>query len=539
MNPKTTRTLVVLAVALFAFIFLSERHWPDTEQRRQLAQKLLPDFDPGQATGVEIDRLNQGTVRAEKKNGAWALTVPLAYPAAATRIETLLNDLNDLTRRAYLSASDLVVRTNGLAEFGLSPPQARVIVQQAGRSFELHLGAHTLVRDQVYVQVVGLEGVSVCDGAWLGHLPGSANDWRDTALLSLKGLAYNRLTVRTGARDFEAELDAGTGLWRLTRPMPARADSLVLNTLLSEFQNWQINRFVSDNPGADLESFGLQPPEIQISLGRGTNDLVRIAFGKSPADNTNLVYALQWRNTNVVLVAKDWLDALRDPFNIFRDRHLVSVETNAVDQIDVRALESFTLRRQPDHTWRVVATTTFPADPELVHEFLVTLDRLQIKEFVNDVATSFDFSSHGFAKPTRQYVLQSVSTNAAGGVTNVTLAEIEFGAEQADRAYVRRAPENSIYAIARGDQLPRAAFRLRDRGLWEFSTNDVVAFSISVRGQTRKCVRNAAGQWTLTNGASPAPVPLALEETLYRLGHLKAETWVAQGADQLDRYGFP
>jgi hypothetical protein len=32
---------------------------------------------------------------------------------------------------------------------------------------------------------------------------------------------------------------------------------------------------------------------------------------------------------------------------------------------------------------------------------------------------------------------------------------------------------------------------------------------------------------------------MMLEETLHRLGQLKAEAWVAQGDDQLTRYGFP
>lgn len=539
MNPKTTRILVVLALGLSAFIFFYERKLPDTEQRRQLAERLFPRFEAARATSLEVTRPNQGTLRAEQQNNVWTLTVPFPYPAQSTRIEALLNDVAGLTQHAYISAQELLSRTNGLAEFGLNPPLAKLIVQEDGRAIELVIGAKTLVREQVYLQIVGSEGVFVCDGALLEHLPASANDWRDTALLRLKGLTYNRLAVRTGPRDVEAQLDPLTRLWRLTKPMPVRADSLVLDAFLGEFQRWQIASFVTDNPGADLESFGLQPPEVQFVIGQGTNDLVRVSFGKSPAGNTNLVYALQGSHTNVVLVAADLLDVLRDSFNIFRDRHLISVPTNAIEVIEVRANdEAFSLRRQPDGAWRGIEPAPFPADAALVNEFLAALNNLEIREFVKDVATSFDLSSYGLAKPTRQYVLKTTATNALAAATNSTLAQIDFGAEQSNRVYARRTDENSVYALSPGDRLPRAAFQLRDRRIWQFTTNNVNGFTITLHGQTRKFIRDATRQWTVASGPPGTPVPLALDETLYRFGQLWAERWVARGDDQLARYGF-
>ncbi|MBU6399272.1 MAG: DUF4340 domain-containing protein [Verrucomicrobia bacterium] len=539
MNPKTTRVLVVLALGLFAFIYFDERHWPEAEPLHPLAAALLPAFDPAHATSIEVDRAGEGIVRAEKLNGAWRLTVPLVYPAQATRIEALLKELGEARRRAYLSAAELLSPTNRLAEFGLNPPRARLIVQADHRSFELHVGASTLVRDQAYLQVVGTDGVSVCDAGWLAHLPRAANDWRDTALLQLRGLDYNRLNLRTGAREFQADLDPASRRWRISRPLPVRADSLVLNTLLSELQNWQVARFVSDNPGADLESFGLQPPEIQVSLGRDTNELVRIGFGKSPTDNSNQVYALLGRNTNVVLIARDpLLEVLRDPFDLLRDRHLVAVPTNAVDQFKVQADDTFVVRRLPDQAWEVIGPNPFPADAELVQEFLLRLDQLQIKEFVNDVATSFDFAHYGLNHPARVYTLLTKATNTVGSATNSILAQIEFGAEQTDRVYVRRADENAIYALARNDDLPRAAFQLRDRHLWHFTTNDVLNVTLTIRGQTRKFTRTTAQQWAATGPQANTPVPLALDETVYRFGRLWADAWVAQGADQLAHYGI-
>jgi Domain of unknown function (DUF4340) len=538
MNSKTTRCLVLLAAGLFAFIFFYERRLPNNEHRQALAAKLFPRFDPAKVTRVEVIRPGGNTLRVERTGRTWSLTVPLQYPAQDSPIESLLKAIGGLSRRAYIPATELLSRTNSLAEFGLDPPRARLIVQEGDHRLELSVGANTLLHHQAYYQLVGTDGVIVCDGALAEALPDSANAWRDATLLPLRGLDYDRLSVHSGNREFEVERDPATRVWRLTRPLPARADNLELNTILGELQEWQVNRFVTDNPAADLESFGLRPPEIELAFGQGTNDLLRVGFGKSPPDAPDMVYALQWSHTNVVLVSKALLQAFRDPLTVFRDHHLVAVDPNAVDLIVAHADEDFTVRRQPNGAWEVVKPATFPADPELVHAFLADLNQLAIVDFVKDAATSFDFANYGLTKPKRQYTLETLTTNAAAGATNRVLAQILFGNATADRVYVRRSDENSIYALHPGDDLPRAAFQLHERRVWTFTTNDLTAVTIRVKGQTRKWLHSPGHPWTAAGVPSNTPVPLALNETLYRLGRLQAGVWLAHGKDRLGQYGF-
>jgi hypothetical protein len=81
---------------------------------------------------------------------------------------------------------------------------------------------------------------------------------------------------------------------------------------------------------------------------------------------------------------------------------------------------------------------------------------------------------------------------------------------------------------------------LRDRRIWKFAATNVTGLTITVQGQARKLMRNAAGQWAQTPGtpALDTPLAMALEETLHRLGELQVEVWTDQGEDKLARYGF-
>jgi hypothetical protein len=99
-----------------------------------------------------------------------------------------------------------------------------------------------------------------------------------------------------------------------------------------------------------------------------------------------------------------------------------------------------------------------------------------------------------------------------------------------------------VYAVRSSDlkKLSVLAYQLRDRRMWDFQTNQVSSMTISIRGDSRKILRNASGQWILDQDAAPLTSPLTniIDETLYRFGCLRSEAWVDKGDDTLNRYGF-
>ncbi len=537
MNPQKTGILAALAAVLFAFIFFFERHTPDTQKRAEQAEKLFPNFNPATVDRVELIRTNQA-LRAERDNRLWKLTAPVAYPAQPLAIENLLAAIGSLHSQPRVPPKP---SAGGLAAFGLAPPQARLIFQQNTNHIELRFGARTPVGDKLYFQLAGAEDVLVTEAAFLDWLPRSADDWRDPALLSLAGLNFNRLEVRAGGRGFEIQRDLTNAAWRLTKPMLARADNPRIEHLLGQMTQWRAAQFVTDDPKAELEPFGLQTPEVELAFAQGTNELLVLQFGKSPTNDPAQVYARRLSHTNIVLVPRAQLEPLRAPFSDYRDRRLVDFSWTNVDLIEVRAGDYFTVRRLSNDTWRVNEPLNFAADAALVRDLLLTLAELEVTPdgFVKDVVT--DFSGYGLAPPQRHYTLQATVTNAANGPTNLTLVQVDFGTNQLDKVFVRRADENSVYTVPyrQSLRLPQAFYQLRDRRIWNFASSNVVSVTVKQQGQTRKLVRDAAREWTVASGSNAAINPFAIEATLQSLGEWQAVSWVARGADKKAALGFP
>jgi hypothetical protein len=106
--------------------------------------------------------------------------------------------------------------------------------------------------------------------------------------------------------------------------------------------------------------------------------------------------------------------------------------------------------------------------------------------------------------------------------------------------FARGADDKSVYTLPVADLagLPYAAWQLRDRRVWSFTTNQVIRLAIRHNGYTRQFMRNANGGWALAPGSEGIIVPEAVDEALYRLGQLRAAVWVARGDEQKGHFGF-
>jgi len=546
MNTRHTGFWVTLALGLFAFIFLFERHWrrPDSGPPR-----VLPHLRAAAVTSVQVRPAGGLEIRAERTNGLWELTRPLRYPGQAASIENLLAALERLCASTVISAGDLRQRPNAPAEYGLDAPQVSLLLQPGDH--RLLVGARTAPGDQVYLQVVGTEGVFVVGADLLQLIPRGVNDWRDTTWLQWKELPFDRVRVSSAERTFEVQRDAAGARW-LLRPLQVRADPARVEAALQDLRQLRVVQFVTDQPSPDLERYGLQPPDLALELARGTNTLLELHFGRSPTNQPGLVFARRSGAPGVVAVPREPLAAWRVKPEELRDRHLFT-PARAVDLLEVRGPETFSVVRQTSNTWRL-SPQDWPADAGWVDDLLGTLVNWEVTQFVKDVVAPPELEKYGLAAPARQWVLKAVVPGGTPG-TNLPLCEVDFGGTQEDRTFVRRRDEDTVYAVktAELERLPTAAFQLRDRRIWSFTEQDVARLTIQQRGKVRQLLRQGTNSWSLAPGSQGIINDFAVEEAVHRLGELTAARWVAHfpmpgspGADSpavalptaLSAYGF-
>jgi hypothetical protein len=542
MSARQTYIWVAIALALFGFIMVFERnaHSPPSGPTR-----ILPELKPEEVTSIQVRLAGPipWEIRADRTNGSWVLTQPLIYPARAAGIEELLAGLTNSTSAIFLTGAELRGRPNADEEYGFGTPQASIIIVQGGERIQLLVGSRTPPGDQVYVQVVAKEGAYVVDADLLKLIPRSANDWRDTTLVNLDGLAFDRLAVTNNAKIFVLQRDSTNQLWRMVWPFTkgARADNARIEDGLKKLGDLQVVQFVSDRPRQDLDTFGLDPAELEVGFSQGTNRILLLQFGRSPTNVASQVYARRALRDAVFTVDKD----LQSPWraasvNDFRDPHLLTL-TEPVDSIEVFGTDHFSVRYATNQGWRVLPGD-FPADAGLVKDFLAALSSVQIVVFEKDVVNPPDLPGYGLADPACRYVLKRAVPAGVGAETNQVMVELSFGlgTNQPDKVFARRADESSVYALAARDvaHFPVASWEFRERRVWHVEMNEISGVTIRQNGKTRQLLRNGPHQWSLAPGSQGIINDLAVEETARALVQVSSAFWVARGDQARARYGF-
>ena len=471
----------------------------------------------------------------ERTSSGWRISKPLSYPAQSEYIDALLDKLSGLVPVTTIPASELKHRPKADEEFGFANPQASILIDQQTNRVQLLVGGMTGPGDQLYVQVVGLETVHVISADLLKFIPRAANDWRDTALLKLETLNFDHVAVTNAGKIYvEFQRNNTNSPWRMTRPLPLRADSAKIDQSLEGLKTIRITQFVSDDPKTDLEGLGLQHPEIELTLSQGTNAVATLQFGKT--NNDGQIYARRVGQNTVVTVPKELIVPWRAPVNDFRSQRLFTL-SSPVQVIKIQGEDTFSIERQANDTW-TVKPNNFSADATLVTDLLSLLSGMRI-EFFKDIVTESGLPELNLAPPLRRYILESPPES--GMSSNAVIADLHFGARRTNHVLVRRSDETSVYEVSTKDfdQLPAASWQLRDRRLWSFSENDIAGATIRKEGKKIQIIRKDIYKWIIAPGSQGLiKNELALEESIRGLIQVSAVAWVARGEEKRSKYGI-
>jgi hypothetical protein len=529
MNSKSTLLWFLLAVVLATAIWISGHYF----QPGVIGEKpLFAGLRTARVTGIQVIPGGAREISVTRTHQSWRLEKPIIYPAQAAAIEGLLGTLEKLTPILSLSAGELSGRNNTDAELGFSNPQFTLDLTAGDQKWHLLVGNRTAPGDGVYVRVVGAAGAYVTDPAWLNFLPHEANDWRDTSLVNVPE-TLDWLVVTNGTQAIELRRDHTNRLWRLLRPLPARANNLRIVAALQQLRAANVSRFTNDDPKADLTSYGLAPANLDIWLGSDTNLLTAVHAGKDVPGMAGELFARREGWNNVVTTPKEPLAAWRGTVNDFRDPNLLEL-TAPVMEIEVRGEKNYTLQQGGSNTW-TVAGEKFPVDQDQVKRFIQTLASLQIADFVRDVVPTSILQNYGLLNPSHEITLRSVV-----GDTNHVMAQLLFGATTNNQMYVKRGDEEFVYALAPGhlSVLDLSGDNFRARRIWSFSETNVAQVTLRQYGKTRQMIRTGTNEWSLAAGSQGIINPPAIEETIHQLGELTAFAWWGRKFNEAEEVGL-
>jgi hypothetical protein len=291
MKPRTLLILLGLVLVLGAFIWFYERKLPSSDERAELAKKVVPvKKDDVQAVTLETANgkvVLQRTEEAkkddkDKKDGgpgdqgqpasSWALVQPMQARADAFAVDGLLDALVGLQRSRTLEKVDR-------AAVGLDKPRATVRLKTSAGETVLRLGAEVPTGGEL-IAGVGDDAYVVADSI-LTQVDREPGTWRDRQLFRAGRDAIARITV-TGPPGGPVVLTQKDGLFRLERPMADRADREKTDDLYADLSGLTAEKFIDDKTQTPA-AMGLQPPRAVVDVAFAKGAPMRIEVG-GPAE---------------------------------------------------------------------------------------------------------------------------------------------------------------------------------------------------------------------------------------------------------------
>jgi hypothetical protein len=273
MKPRNLIVLTVIVAAVAAYIYFYERHQLTSDEARERAEKVFPDFDRDSVHSVEINNTH-GEFRLAKTGDDWRLVSPVDFPADSTAVSSLLSSLSNLERQRSLSPEEVDPKAYGLDEPGL-----RVVAEsEGGVRFELVVGDETPLGSNRAVQRGGEPEIILCSQYFVSDLDKELDDWRSRDLVNV--MADDVASVQVVMPTDRVHVVRDNETWRLLEPIEDLADRDHMRNLITDLNGLRIEEFLDGE--VDPVGLGLDEPSFRVTVVRGaTTSPVQLDFGQT------------------------------------------------------------------------------------------------------------------------------------------------------------------------------------------------------------------------------------------------------------------
>lgn len=184
----------------------------------------------------QIDVVRQGeTTRLKRVDGnRWEIVAAPPVRADDGAVAGLLRPLREL------EASRVLTGAQNLADYGLHPPRAQVVLEQKdGKTVRLLLGDNAPAGGESYAKLEGDNRVFLIPAADRAALDVGASELRDKRLFTLSGEQLSRIELASGKGS--TVLEKAGGRWRMVQPVADRVDGGAAEELVSKLSGVQMD----------------------------------------------------------------------------------------------------------------------------------------------------------------------------------------------------------------------------------------------------------------------------------------------------------
>lgn len=247
---------------------------------------------------------------------------------------------------------------------------------------------------------------------------------------------FSKITITFDGETTVLEREPGRP-WRLTSPVSAPADKLVMDTLTSQFQSSRFKATLEEHPdAATLAKYGLDRPRFTVEAHASVNGEVRTVKLAGGIENTFDGSVFMRRNDDPAVYTAEGgaRYALAKKAFDLRDKAVFAVEEPKLLKIASRSkVNDFVLERGADKQWAMTRPTAEPADLNTVASIVSTMNQERAQAFFAD--TPDNRRAFGLTDP-----LVDTTLTLEGGQA-VRLVVGRSGADAGDEWYLLREDE--------------------------------------------------------------------------------------------------
>jgi hypothetical protein len=220
----------------------------------------IPSFT---ATSLSMQRADGARVRLTKLGIGWEFESPIRVDADGMAVDSLLAEMENLKVKDFVSADT--------AAQGLLAPRLRIGLESSDNRQSLLIGSDA-GNGAVYAKLENSPEVFTLDASIMDRFQKAQEDLRERHFARLNKQALGEIRVSMAGRTATLQ-KLETGEWQVVRQNSAqgiqtwKADPVIVKDLIDSVNDLYAIRFVSDAPSeADLDSYGLKNPQLQVAL---------------------------------------------------------------------------------------------------------------------------------------------------------------------------------------------------------------------------------------------------------------------------------
>ena len=406
-------------------------------------------------------------------------------------------------------------------------------------------------RNTLILAIIALAGVAYFRFVEMKR-PGTVESRRQAQnMVNFDRTKIDGIVIQNG--DQKIEIRRRDNKWHLETPIKDQADSALVETLLSDLENWQKEGTIPakeiDADKSKLAEYGLNNPKLKLKL-LGHDRPPEILFGKDAAMESRMY--VRFQNSKETFLAGQSVkkDIDKKPEE-FRDRRLTELSSAQVSRVVLKTPAGEIELKKIDTQWEILKPLRARADDQKVNDLISQVTSARIAQFVAD--DRGDLRPYGLAEPRGSITLfdqeqkkdQKVeigeSIKVAGREEKGQTLQIgAIPEKENEQVYVRFAPRGSVYTLPKKleEILNTKPADLRDNHLVRIDTNILDRITIDAPGTTKTILARKDGNWTITSRNNAPADSGAVRRMIDAVQNERVTRFVEDVASNLPKYGL-